>query len=181
MNIIKHLSRMLGIQVTPEENGMVSIVQEPKDSRKRETEGAMLERIAIYNTTSEHRRRKEELRNTRRETEAVSRRRLAREWERAAHNNGYRVRSAQESCVRTTQKIADELFDGIFLNLNERNNKKSPNVQKRILRRTVEKRQAQATHRNACKGSRENRFVAHMHRRNTGYCMSDLYRLQCAC
>ena len=181
MNIIKNISRLLGIQVTPEENEMVMTVQEPNDMHTSKSDKVMLERIAIYNNVCERHRKKEKLRNTRRETEAAARRRLAQEWERAARNNGYRIRSAQESCMRTTRKIADELFDGIFLNLNERNNKKSPNVQKRILRRIVEKRQAQAAHRNARKCTYENRFTSHMHRRNTGYCMSDLYRLQYAC
>ena len=185
MKLIERINRILGVKTTQVSNDIISQTQELEDDvmllQNKQRERENLKKAAIYNYIYECRLMKEERHNKRREKEARARRCEAEKWERAARNNGYRTRSAQESCIRTTQKIADELFDGIFLNLNEQNKNKSPNVQKRILRRIVEKRQAQAAHRNARKSDYKSRFTAHMYRRNTGYCMYDLYRLQHAC
>ena len=185
MKLIARINRILGVKTTQVSNDIISQTQELEDDvmllQNKQRECEMLKKAAIYNYIYECRLMKEEQHNKRREKEAKARRYEAEKWERAARNNGYRTRSAQESCIRTTHKIADELFDGIFLNLNEHNKNKSPNVQKRILRRIVEKRQAQAAHRNARKSDYKSRFTAHMYRRNTGYCMYDLYRLQHAC
>lgn len=53
---------------------------------------------------------------------------------------------AKEVCEVTTQRIEKEVLDGIFLNLNSKVQSQSTKVQNRILRRIVEKRQAQANH-----------------------------------
>ena len=67
-------------------------------------------------------------------------------WERIEKTRRYRSASAKEVCDVTTKKIETEVLDGIFLNLNSKSQSQSTKVQNRILRRIVEKRQAQANH-----------------------------------
>ena len=81
------------------------------------------------------------------QAEANARRKVAKSWELVARGVNYRKAAAKESCGRLTQILEEELFDGIFLNLKGRNGMKSYACQKRILRRIVEKRQAQSAHR----------------------------------
>lgn len=81
-----------------------------------------------------------------RKAEANARRKVNEKWERIEETPQYKKAVVTEVCQSTTKKIAIELFDGILLELNIRNKQKSANVQNRILRRIVEKRQAQANH-----------------------------------
>ncbi len=78
--------------------------------------------------------------------EATARRKVNKNWQKVESSNKYRAALARSLCRATTDRIADEVLDGIFLNLNERNRDKSSAEQKRLLRRIVEKRQAQAIH-----------------------------------
>ena len=68
-------------------------------------------------------------------------------WKSAEQNPRYRRAVAKEAYRNTTKRIVSEVLDGIFLNLNEKSQEKSSKVQNRILRRIVEKRQAQTVHR----------------------------------
>ena len=83
----------------------------------------------------------------RRKAEANARRKVAKNWDGLSRGLRYQKAAAREACAVTTLNLIDELFDGILLDLNERNRNKSHNAQQRILRRIVEKRQAQSTHR----------------------------------
>lgn len=76
------------------------------------------------------------------EAEAASRRQVVQRWQQLAQRFKYQKAASRASCSRTTQMLEEDLFNGILLNLNERNSKKSYCSQKRILRRIVEKRQA---------------------------------------
>lgn len=58
----------------------------------------------------------------------------------------YKRAVVREACSETSKKIEIEVLDGLLLNLNFRNREKPMSVQRRILRRIVEKRQAQANH-----------------------------------
>ena len=78
--------------------------------------------------------------------EANARRKVNKSWEDVEHTPRYRSASAKEVCDTITKKIEIEVFDGILLNLSIKSQAKSPSVQNRILRRIVEKRQAQANH-----------------------------------
>lgn len=98
--------------------------------------------------------------------EASARRKVAKSWELVAKGVKYRKAAAKESCGRLTQILEGELFDGILLNLKGRNGMKSYACQKRILRRIVEKRQAQSAHRRA--GRSGNRFTKQLQH----YCAS---------
>lgn len=77
---------------------------------------------------------------------ANARRKMYENWRKVEATSRYRKAVIKNVCNITTQKIEIEVLDGILLNLNHRNQEKSQSVQNRILRRIVEKRQAQATH-----------------------------------
>lgn len=91
-------------------------------------------------------------------------------------NRKYVIAVSKETCAKTTQKIQEEVFDGIFLNLNERNQDKSYGEQKRLLRRIVEKRQAQSAHK--ALGRSENLRAKYIFTTNVRYCMKDIHSLQ---
>ena len=111
--------------------------------------------------------------------EANARRKVAKSWSFVANSTRYQKAAAKESCLRATSLMENELFDGILLNLNERNNVKPYNVQKRVLRRIVEKRQAQATHRMV--GKSGNRFMSYLIQYTASKSMNDLRKhQQCA-
>ena len=94
--------------------------------------------------------------------EANARRKVAESWDSLSRGLRYQKAAAQEACTLTTLNLIDELFDGIFLNLHERNRNKSHNAQQRILRRIVEKRQAQSAHRRIRRSS--NALARHLRR-----------------
>lgn len=75
----------------------------------------------------------------------ASSKKWAKTWKRVGSRIAYQRAAAKASCHRTTEHIENEFFDGIFLNLRCSENK-SYNMQKRILRRIVEKRQAQSAY-----------------------------------
>ena len=95
--------------------------------------------------------------------EAKARRKIAKRWDKITQSVSYQKASTRECCRCETSKLKDELFDGILINLREKNSKKSYNRQKRLLRRIVEKRQAQKVHHIV--GKTENRFSNYMFRR----------------
>ena len=76
--------------------------------------------------------------------EAQARRKLNEDWQKIEFTGKYRKAVARGAGWDTTDRIADEVLDGIFLKLKARDGEKSTSEQKRLLRRIVEKRQAQA-------------------------------------
>lgn len=104
--------------------------------------------------------------------EANARRKVAKSWAVIARSVKYRKAAAKESCDRLTLLLEEELFDGILLNLSGRNGMKSYACQKRILRRIVEKRQAQKAYRRI--GRTENRYANYILRECTNKSMGDL-------
>lgn len=78
--------------------------------------------------------------------EANAHRKVNKSWEKVEHTSRYRSASAREVCDTITKKIEIEVLDGILLNLSIKSQTKPSSVQNRILRRIVEKRQAQANH-----------------------------------
>lgn len=68
-------------------------------------------------------------------------------WYIMAKNRRYSKAVAKDLCREVTAWAVEECLDGICLNLSDGNCMRSDAVQKRILRRIVEKRQAQANHR----------------------------------
>lgn len=72
---------------------------------------------------------------------------LSLSWEKLSKTKNYKFATIVVGRRKTTSQIADELLDGICLNLDQRNKDLSYPSQKRILRKIVEKRQAQMVHR----------------------------------
>ena len=104
--------------------------------------------------------------------EAEARRKIAQNWERLGRSAKYQKSAAKMSCRNLTQALKEELFDGILLNL--RGDDKSYRCQKRILRRIVEKRQAQSMHRIV--GRSGDRYASHLLHHCVGMSMSQLRR-----
>ena len=99
----------------------------------------------------------------RKRVNANARCKTAKAWDKIAHGVRYREVAAKEFGRRTTLQIKEELFDGILLNLrNEKESAMSYSKQKRVLRRIIEKRQAQQTHRKV--GRSGDRFSCHIQR-----------------
>lgn len=110
------------------------------------------------------------------QAEANARRKLAKSWALMAKGIKYRKAAEKESCDRLTQILEEELFDCILLNLSGRNGMKSYTCQKRILRRIVEKRQAQSAHRRV--GRTGSRYTNHIFRECANKSMEDLRHYQ---
>lgn len=117
---------------------------------------------------------KEKAKQTKRQrkAEADARRRTNKRWERVEISDRYRKAVAEELCNVTTNKIEIEVLDGILLNLNIRSKIKPSKVQDRILRRIVEKRQAQASHKKH--GCSEDLTSMHITLACTSKCMKDI-------
>ena len=78
--------------------------------------------------------------------ETNARRKVNDHWMRIENSCRYRKAVAYNVCRDITDQITEEVLDWIFLTLNERNEEKSTSEKNRLLRRIVEKRQAQAIH-----------------------------------
>lgn len=111
-----------------------------------------------------------------RNKEANARREMNKKWERLEGRSKYLHAVAKKSCNDITTMIQDECFDGILLQLNPRSESKSYKEQKRLLRRIIEKRQAQAIHRKI--GRTNNRFATHMKHHSASKSANDLHRFQ---
>ena len=71
---------------------------------------------------------------------------MAKAWEKKSETLRYRTAAAKERCVQAMAMLKDELFDGFQPRLKGQNCNKSHSAQKRLVRRIVEKRMAQAIH-----------------------------------
>lgn len=101
--------------------------------------------------------------------EANARRKVNKSWEKVEHTPRYRSASAKYVCDTITRKIEIEVLDGILLNLSIKSQTKSPSIQNRILRRIVEKRQAQANHKKF--GRTEDLTLVHISITGTSRCI----------
>lgn len=101
--------------------------------------------------------------------EANARRKVNKSWEKVEHTPRYRSASAKEVCDTITKMIEIEVLNGILLNLSVKSQVKPMRVQNRILRRIVEKRQAQANHKKH--GRTEDLTSIHISIASTSHCM----------
>lgn len=72
---------------------------------------------------------------------------LAECWTIVGNSMKYRRAAVREASRNSLDDIKGDVFDGILIALSPHNSGKSMSVQKRVLRRIVEKRQAQIAHR----------------------------------
>lgn len=110
------------------------------------------------------------------QTEAKARRKINKSWEHVETKRRYKRAATHQACMNTTSIIVAECFDGILLQLNERSDSKSYNYQKRILRRIVEKRQAQSIHHTI--GRSRDRFANHMRNHSISKSVKELRKIQ---
>ena len=110
--------------------------------------------------------------------EANARRKVNKSWEKVEHTPRYRSASAKYVCDTITRKIEIEVLDGILLNLSIKSQTKSPSIHNRILRRIVEKRQAQANHKKF--GRTEDLTSIQMSITGTSRCMEAIRKKRCA-
>ena len=90
-------------------------------------------------------------------------------WLRVESTEKYRNYVALVTCCKITESLKLELLDGVSIVLNERNSNKSEKKKRRIMRRIVEKRQAQAAHQKL--GRTKDLFVTNIERSNVSRCM----------
>lgn len=102
------------------------------------------------------------------------RRKECKDWQRVATSRRYVRAASKLACSRFTCEIEENIIDGSFISLNERNEGKSSAVKKRILRRIVEKRSGQAAHRMV--GNRSDMLNSHLQRINTRKSMEAIHR-----
>ena len=95
-------------------------------------------------------------------------------WQLLEVSHRYKMAVAHDRAHKATCKIKEEVLDGIFLELNARNQDKPRSVQNRVLRRIVEKRQAQVSAR--VHGTHAGRFAAYYTGRSTRRCMDSIAR-----
>lgn len=112
----------------------------------------------------------------RKRAEANARRQLATRWDKLGHKRRYRRAAMRNDYRNIVSDLKDELFDGILINLSDRYSDKSLRVQKRVLRRIVEKRQSQAAYRHM--GRRDDLLTARTAKTCTKRCMRELNRFQ---
>lgn len=138
-----------------------------------------MKKEAVTNSKAKRTQKKQKEAQMRKEQEANARRKVNSSWDRIAKTRRYRKAAAADSCLMISLMIEDELMDGILLNLNERNNSKPYSVKMRLLRRIVEKRQAQANHRK--NGRTNDLLTTHLSIECTSTCMNRIKRRQQAC
>lgn len=110
------------------------------------------------------------------ESKAKVRRRIIKAWTVVGRGMRYKRAAVRESYKGTVQDIENEMFDGIILSLSPRNSDKGINVQMRLLRRIVEKRQSQAVRRHF--GHSEDLSANHTATANSKRCMRELRKFQ---
>lgn len=106
---------------------------------------------------------------TNRKAEANARRKINKKWEMIENTPRYRSASAKEVCDTITKKIEIEVLDGMLLNLGIKSQTKPTSVQNRLLRRIIEKRQAQANHKK--NGRTDDLTSIHISITSTSRCM----------
>lgn len=108
--------------------------------------------------------------------ESKARRKVAKRWTLVEHGKKYIKHAVRESCNAVMQKIKEECFDGILLNLKAQSSDLPMSVQKRLLRRIVEKRVAQSTYHQV--GKKSSRFACSLQRSYVSQSMQALHKHQ---
>ena len=123
-----------------------------------------------YATTGKKTTRKQfEVANVRMNNEKILKETNKR-WMFLETTRNYRRSLAEETGNKTTKALKSELLDGLFITLNDRNSSKSDKEQARLVRRIVEKRQAQAAHHKI--GRTDDLYASKVSRGNVCRCMS---------
>lgn len=114
--------------------------------------------------------------NKQKKVERNARRKVAETWANVSNKTAYKKAAVKYYGAEATYKIENEFFDGIFISLKERHDEKSYRERKRMLRRIVEKRQAQMTHKYV--GRTPDRLATYLSRQSTGKSMRTIHKYQ---
>lgn len=93
-------------------------------------------------------------------------------WEKLSRTNRYQKAKVSKMGRSITEALSESLFDGDDMALNERHSKKTHQGKVRVLRRIVEKRQAQSVHK--VLSSDKGRFAHHLVERSVCISMNNL-------
>lgn len=114
--------------------------------------------------------------NKQKQVERIARRKVAETWENVSNRTAYKKAAVKYYGAEAIYKIENEFFDGIFISLKDRHDEKSYRERKRMLRRIVEKRQAQMTHKYV--GRTTNRLATYLSRQSTCKSMRTINKYQ---
>ncbi len=114
--------------------------------------------------------------NKQKKVERNARRKVAETWANVSNKTAYKKAAVKYYGAEATYKIENEFFDGIFISLKERHDEKSYRERKRMLRRIVEKRQAQMTHKYV--GRTPDCLATYLSRQSTGKSMRTIHKYQ---
>lgn len=103
-------------------------------------------------------------------------RKIIKRWTIVGNSMFYKLAAVREASRGSLHDIKEDIFDGILISLSPRHKDKSINVQKRIIRRIVEKRQAQITHRYI--GHTDDLVASHIASAYSSKCMKMLHQYQ---
>ena len=102
------------------------------------------------------------------------RKKLHEHWQRVERTSKYSKARSRVARTHITRRIEDETMDGVLIKLHDRNDDKSFGTKLRLLRRIVEKRQAQAVHHIGNSTKTNSRYIATTINANTSKCMAYL-------
>ena len=106
----------------------------------------------------------------------INNRNIAKRWAIVGNSMRYKRAAVREANWNSFDDIKKDAFDGILIALSSHNSGKSLNVQKRVLRRIVEKRQAQIAHRYI--GHTDDLTASHLASVYSSKCMKMLHQYQ---
>jgi len=139
-----------------------------QDKMQQQKKSSLLKGIALEIRAKKAQRKQLEAEKARKLMEKYQKETNKR-WMFLENTSKYRTTIAKDIGNKITKTLKSELLDGLFITLKDRNRSKSGSQQTRIVRRIVEKRQAQAAHHKI--GRTNDLYASNVSRRNASICM----------
>jgi hypothetical protein len=139
-----------------------------QDKMQQQKKSSLLKGIALEIRAKKAQRKQLEAEKARKLMEKYQKETNKR-WMSLENTSKYRTTIAKDIGNKITKTLKSELLDGLFITLKDRNRSKSGSQQTRIVRRIVEKRQAQAAHHKI--GRTNDLYASNVSRRNASICM----------
>ena len=139
-----------------------------QDKMQQQKKSSLLKGIALEIRAKKAQRKQLEAEKARKLMEKYQKETNKR-WMFLENTSKYRTTIAKDIGNKITKTLKSELLDGLFITLKDRNRSKSGSPQTRIVRRIVEKRQAQAAHHKI--GRTNDLYASNVSRRNASICM----------
>lgn len=139
-----------------------------QDKMQQQKKSSLLKGIALEIRAKKAQRKQLEAEKARKLMEKYQKETNKR-WMSLENTSKYRTTIAKDIGNKITKTLKSELLDGLFITLKDRNRSKSGSQQTRIVRRIVEKRQAQAAHHKI--GRTNDLYASIVSRRNASICM----------